>query len=246
MSKTDKAIEEAKKQLTSEIDDDKIIVKAIKLLEQRTENLHKEAQRFRDWYALHFPELEREIDEDQELVRILSEETDREKMTSFESLAETSKGKKMAEEDLEFLREEAEKLSEGFERREDLEEYIEEKVKATSPNTSRLLGPILTAKIIALSGSLEDLAKSPSSTVQMLGAEKALFRFMSGDGSPPKHGVLFEHRFVGSLPEDTRGKMSRFMANKTVMAARLDLYGDKMKGNELREEAREKYEELKD
>jgi nucleolar protein 56 len=89
------------------------------------------------------------------------------------------------------------------------------------------------------------MAKMPASTVQMLGAEKALFRYLRGEGTPPKHGILFEHEFVRPLPNNERGKMARFMANKAVIAARLDNYGDKHKGEELREETREKFEELK-
>jgi nucleolar protein 56 len=92
---------------------------------------------------------------------------------------------------------------------------------------------------------LEELAKMPASTVQMLGAEKALFRHLHGEGLPPKHGVLFQHRFVKNLPEEKRGTMARFLANKTVMAARIDQYGDEDKSEDLREEIEDKYESLK-
>jgi nucleolar protein 56 len=80
----------------------------------------------------------------------------------------------------------------------------------------------------------------------MLGAEKALFRHLRQGGNPPKHGILFEHEFVSPLHSDHRGKMARFLANKIVMAARLDQYGDKEKGEELREECRQKFEQLKE
>jgi len=113
-------------------------------------------------------------------------------------------------------------------------------------NLGTLLGPLLTARIVSLAGGLEELARKPSSTIQMLGAEKALFRYLKGKGTPPKHGVIFQHNFVNSLPEDERGKMARFLANKAAMAARLDQYGEKFKGDQLREECREKYEELKE
>jgi nucleolar protein 56 len=100
--------------------------------------------------------------------------------------------------------------------------------------------------MVNLAGGLEDMAKKPASTIQMLGAEKALFRHFRQGGNPPKHGILFEHEFVSPLHPDVRGKMARFLANKAVIAARLDQYGDKEKGANLREECRGKFEELED
>ena len=78
----------------------------------------------------------------------------------------------------------------------------------------------------------------------MYGAEKALFRYLKGEGTPPKHGVIFEHDKVNTLPEDKRGKMARFIANKAALASRLDQYGEKDKTEEYREEIQEKYLEL--
>ncbi len=244
--KREEAIEKAREQLRSEVDRDQLLVKAVKQLDQAEESLRKEVERFRDWYSLHFPELEEEIQDDEEFLKILSREVDREELDSFPSLAEDSTGKDFLDRDLEILKETAEKLEADLDYREGLEQYIRDISREEMPNLSELLGPVITAKLVALSGSLEKLAKSPASTIQMLGAEKALFRHLRGEGAPPKHGVLFEHQFVSGLPDDKRGKMARFLANKAAMAARLDQYGDKEKGGELQEEAREKFEELEE
>lgn len=243
--KREKALEKAKKELRSEVDRDQLLVKAMKQLDQADKSLRKEVERFRDWYSLHFPELEGELESDEEFVKILSKEVKREDLDAFSSLAEESNGKEFLEEDLDILQQTADRIRSDLEYREELEQYIRDLAREEMPNLSELLGPVLTAKMVALSGGLEDLAKSPSSTIQMLGAEKALFRHLRGGGKPPKHGVLFEHQFVSSLPEEVRGKMARFLANKAAMAARLDLYGDKRKGEKLWEEAQEKFEELK-
>jgi len=85
----------------------------------------------------------------------------------------------------------------------------------------------------------------PSSTVQVLGAEKALFRHMRGEGSAPKHGVLFMHQTIRNLPEGKRGKMARFLANKATIAARLDRFGGAFKGEEYKNDVRERFEELR-
>jgi nucleolar protein 56 len=240
----EEALEAAKDEL-EDVDRDRVIVKAVRQLEQTGKSLRKEIESFRDWYSLHFPELEDELDDDSHLLEVLSSEADRDALDAFESLASGSKGVKLPGEDIEMIESAAEKLSRDLEHREELEDYIAELCEEEMPNLSKLLEPVLAAKLVSLSGSLEDLAQSPASTIQMLGAEQALFRHLSGQGSSPKHGVLFEHRFVRTLPEDKRGKMARFLANKAAIAARMDLYGDKQQGEELRQEAQEKFEELK-
>lgn len=240
----EEALEAAKDEL-EDVDRDRVIVKAVRQLEQTGKSLRKEIESFRDWYSLHFPELEDELDDDSHLLEVLSSEADRDALDAFESLASDSKGVKLPGEDIEMIESAAEKLSRDLEHREELEDYIAELCEEEMPNLSKLLEPVLAAKLVSLSGSLEDLAQSPASTIQMLGAEQALFRHLSGQGSSPKHGVLFEHRFVRTLPEDKRGKMARFLANKAAIAARMDLYGDKQQGEELRQEAQEKFEELK-
>lgn len=244
--KRKKALEKAKKELRSEVDRDLLLVKVMKQLDQVDKGLRKKVERLRDWYSLHFPELEEELDSDEEFVKILSKEVRRQDLEAFSSLAENSNGKEFLDEDLEILQGTANSLLSELEHRDELEQYIRDLAREEMPNLSELLGPVLTAKMVALSGSLEDLAKSPASTIQMLGAEKALFRHLRGGGRPPKHGALFEHQFVSSLPEESRGKMARFLANKSAMAARLDLYGDKQKGKELRQEAQERFEKLKE
>lgn len=241
----EKAIEDTREALGGEIDRDRFLVKAARFLDA-LEQQQEDFQRFRDWYSLHFPELDENVTDDEEFLRILSENIERDEMEAFDQLARDSTGGELREEDREILQETAEFLNEKEELKERLEDHVEQVAKEEMPNLSVLLGPLLATRLMALSGSLEDLAKSPASTIQMLGAEKALFRYMKGEGTPPKHGILFEHDFVSPLPDETRGKMARFLANKTAMAARLDQYGDKENGAELREEAQQKFEELRD
>ncbi|MBC5792641.1 MAG: NOP58 family protein [Nanohaloarchaea archaeon] len=241
-----KALEDTKEELREDVDRDRLMVKAVKFLDQTTCDFTDEMDRFRDWYALHFPELEKEIQDDEQLVNILSRGIERDNLEAFSEMAESSTGTELTEEDLEMLEKAFETVKKKEDIREDLEDYVERIAEEEMENMEALLGPLLTARLVALAGSLEEIAKKPSSTVQMLGAEKALFRHLKGQGSAPKHGILFEHRYVNNLSEDQRGKMARFLANKTVMAARLDQYGDKFKGDELRGECEEKFQELKD
>lgn len=241
----EKALERTRKEI-GETDRVQLIVKAVKNLDEIKSSQKNEVEAFRDWYSLHFPELEREIEDDEHLIKILSRDVRRGELDAFEELAETSTGMRVSGEDAEILEGMVESLKSQQEIVEELEDYVRNIAKEEMPNTSILLGPVLAARIVHLAGGLEDLAKKPASTVQMLGAEKALFRHLRQGGNPPKHGILFEHDFVSPLHPDERGKMARFLANKTVMAARLDQYGDKEKGEELREECRQKFDELKE
>lgn len=135
-------------------------------------------------------------------------------------------------------------LSGGYVLRDRLERYVEQLAGEVVPNLAALLDGVLAARLLSEAGSLEKLAKMPSSTIQVLGAEKAMFRHMRGEGEAPKHGVLFMHRYVRNAPEGERGKLARVLANKAAIAARLDRYGGEFKGEELRAAVEETFQDV--
>jgi nucleolar protein 56 len=110
----------------------------------------------------------------------------------------------------------------------DLRAYIERTAPAVAPNLSMLAGPVLAARLISLSGGLESLAKQPSGTVQLLGAEDALFAHLRGGAPSPKHGIIFTHEYVSGTRREERGSAARALAGKLSIAARIDHYsGDR-------------------
>ena len=111
-----------------------------------------------------------------------------------------------------------------FELRKTIEEHIEVKMKDEAPNISAVLGTAVGARILARAGSLKRLASMPASTIQVLGAEKALFRSLKTGANPPKHGILFQHATVHAAPKWQRGKIARAVAGKAAIAARVDVY----------------------
>ena len=118
----------------------------------------------------------------------------------------------------------AERIDDLASEADDLRAFIEREAPAVAPNLSEMAGPVLAARLIALAGGLEPLAKKPSGTVQVLGAEDALFAHLAGRGSSPKHGVIYTHEYVsGTRPED-RGSAARAFAGKLSIAARVDHY----------------------
>lgn len=113
-------------------------------------------------------------------------------------------------------------------RADELRGQIERQAPEVAPNLATLAGPVLTARLLALAGGLEALAKLPSSTVQVLGAEDALFAHLRGNAPSPKHGVIFTHEYVSGTDTDNRGSAARALAGKLTIAARIDHYaGDR-------------------
>jgi nucleolar protein 56 len=107
----------------------------------------------------------------------------------------------------------------------DLEAALERALPRRAPNVTALLGAPLAARLLSIAGGLDRLARLPSSTVQVLGAEKAFFEHLRGRAPPPRHGVLFLHPTLSSAPRRNRGKLARALAGKVAIAARLDREG---------------------
>ncbi len=118
----------------------------------------------------------------------------------------------------------AERAADLADEADDLRSFVESRAPGVAPNLSALAGPVLAARLIALAGGLEQLAKMPSGTVQVLGAEDALFAHLRGQGSSPKHGVIFTHEYVRGTRPDERGSAARALAGKLTIAARVDHY----------------------
>lgn len=132
--------------------------------------------------------------------------------------------------------------------RTEIEKEITNVTSKLAPNLSELAGPVIVSRLLERTGSLERLAMLPSSVIQILGAEKSLFRAKAREkkGKPakyPKHGVIFQHQYIKTLPPKKRGKMARLMASKLAIAAKIDLYRGEL-NPELEENVRKRYEEL--
>jgi rRNA biogenesis protein Nop56/Nop58 len=114
-----------------------------------------------------------------------------------------------------------------------------------APIVTELVGPLLAARLISLAGSLEELATMPASTIQVLGAEKALFRALRTGGRPPKHGIIFQYPDIFRAPRWQRGKIARALASKLAIAAKVDAFSGRFIGDRLREELQQRIAEIK-
>ena len=126
-----------------------------------------------------------------------------------------------------------------------LEKQIEQDMRQIAPNISEMVGPLIGARLISLAGGLERLAIMPSSTIQLLGAERALFRFKKEGGKPPKHGVIFQHSQINRNPKEIRGKIARIFATKIAIAAKADAFTKRDISKDLKGDLNKRIKEIK-
>lgn len=121
-----------------------------------------------------------------------------------------------------------------------LQEIIKKQMEHLAPNTTKIVGPLIAARLIAHAGSMEKLAMLPASSIQLLGAEKALFRFKKEGGKPPKHGVIFQHSLISKAPHKLRGKYARILSLKIGLAIKADVFTKRDISKEIQDELQQK------
>ncbi|MCU0852898.1 MAG: ribosomal biogenesis protein [Thermoplasmata archaeon] len=181
------------------------------------------SERLHEWYGLHFPELENVLS-GEGYSKAISEWGSRENVLSSLKMQMDSIGSDVEAEDLESIRVLAQSLLESQSARARVENYIDLRMREVAPNITSLVGPVIGARLMMHAGSLKRLASMPAGTVQLLGAEKAMFRHLKEGSRPPKHGVLFTHPMVRNAPGWQRGAIARALAAKLCLAARADTY----------------------
>ncbi len=239
---------------------DNIIIQTIDSIDELDEAINTLYGRIREWYGIHFPELERRTSEPTEYFELILElgrrenftkealvelEISEEKAEKIKNDAKNSVGAGFDEMDIEAIQKNVERILSLQEAREENTDYLDGIMEQVAPNIKTLVGSSIGARLISLAGGLEDLAKMPSSTVQVLGAEKALFRSLNKGAKPPKHGVIFQYPDIRGAPEEKRGKIARALSGKLVIAARVDAMSGKFVGDELKKEVEERVESIK-
>jgi len=240
------------------------LVQAIQSLDEIDRAQNVASERLLEWYGLHFPELPPILQDNLTLARMIvasgrrdqfDEEMLRERGLSPKKIEailiakDGSKGGLISDRDLARVRSLGELTIGLSSEREKLAEYVESAMKKIAPNVGEVAGSTIGARLIAKAGGLDRLARLPASTIQILGAEKALFRALRTGARPPKHGILFQHQSVHTAPKWQRGKIARTIANKVAIAARIDYFRGERDGSltgllEKRlEEIRVKYRE---
>lgn len=206
--------------------DDKLLIQAINSIEDIDDSISKTIERFREWYILYFPELEN-INNNENYIKLIVENETREKILEnnpqyFEAYEST--GADLNPEDLNVLNDFAKSIFNLQKSRNNIVKYIEVKMNSIAPNLTDLVGATLGAKLISHSGGVKNLALYPSSTIQIMGAEKALYNYKKTGGNPPKHGLIYQHPTIRSSKWWNRGKISRLLALKISLAIKRESY----------------------
>ncbi len=239
---------------------DLLAAQAIRAIDDIDKTVNLYVARLREWYSVHFPELNDLVKEHEDYVKIVAELGHRSNITKenlvslgfseskAEKIAEAARssiGADLSEFDIEAVQTLARITAELYRLRRQLTEYIEQIMKEVAPNITALVGPLLGARLISLAGGLDKLARLPASTIQVLGAEKALFRALRTGGKPPKHGIIFQYPDIHRSPRWQRGKIARALAAKLAIAAKVDAFSGRFIGDKLREDLRKRIEEIK-
>lgn len=219
---------------------DSMIVQAVRLLDDMDKDLNVFAMRTKEWYGWHFPELAKILNDNFAYARLvlvaglrknfaeadLSDIVPEETAEAVKKAAEISMGTDITEDDLNNIALLAEQVVLYTEYRTQLSSYLQSRMQAIAPNLTTLVGYLVGARLIAHVGSLMNLAKAPGSTIQILGAEKALFRALKTKHDTPKYGIIYHSSLVGQASGRNKGKIARSLAAKLALGLRVDALAD--------------------
>merc|ERR1712083_981942 len=240
---------------------DNMIIQSIALLDQLDKDINTFCMRIREWYSYHFPELIKIVPENALYAKVVKlvknrKELTADKLDELEAIlmdsaraqavidaSKSSMGMDISSVDLLNIDMFASRVIGITEYRKELSTYLRSKMSVVAPNLAVLIGDTVGARLISHAGSLTNLAKCPASTVQILGAEKALFRALKTKGNTPKYGLIFHSSFIGRAGAKNKGRISRYLANKCSIASRIDCFSGESTtifGSKLKEQVEDR------
>jgi len=197
----------AKEQISRSVTPDRRIIAAVEAIDDLNETANILSERLKEWYIMNFGDTQ----------------------LKGEELARKIIGMEGHGADLEIMQSFSSSLIASYETRNRIEEYLKDNMTRIAPNITNITGHILGARLLSIAGGLEKLAYMPSSTIQVIGANNALFKHRKGKASSPKHGLIFRHPLINTSPGRQRGKIARVLASKISLASRYDLYSGEVK-----------------
>ena len=226
---------------------DTMVIQAVGLLDELDKEINTYAMRVKEWYGWHFPEMQAIVNDNAQYSKVVLQcgyrtefrSTDMSSIfedetveNSLKEAAEVSMGTEISDIDIINIKALAEQVLSMMEYRAQLYEYLKNRMNAIAPNLTILVGELVGARLISHAGSLMNLAKQPASTVQILGAEKALFRALKTKHDTPKYGLIYHASLIGQAQPKHKGKISRVLAAKASLATRVDALSDGTDGQE--------------
>jgi len=224
----------AKAMLKENFSRDEIIVQTVKYYDELNTTLNSLFERVYEWFTLAIPEASKMVENPEKFYSVVSKvlgSADLVPSIKRELKIKEAYGGALTAADLASLKSSLSFFITVYKERDSVKKYIDDLVTELAPNLAAVATPQLGAKLMSVVGGLERLASVPASTIQVLGAEKALFRHLIKGTKPPKHGLIIQHPFVQGAGRKFKGKVARFLANKISLAAKVDFYGGDKNGS---------------
>tara|TARA_Y100000034_G_scaffold14075_2_gene14734 strand:- start:10116 stop:11024 length:909 start_codon:yes stop_codon:yes gene_type:complete len=221
-----------KEKLIKSINEENLIIQTINNIEEIEKCTNMLTKRLREWYSLYLPELDKETEKHENYSELILRKNKTELLKQLKIKKEQCLGKDLDKRHVNEIKFLAGEISNLFKLKKKHELYLEQLILSYMPNTQIVAGTMIAAKLLSHAGSLLRFVEFPSSTIQLLGAEKALFRHLKTGARCPKHGLIISHELVTRAKN--KGKMARILADKILIAAKVDYFKGDLIGDKLR------------
>ena len=231
-----------KLKLKDAVGDDMLIIQTINLIDELNKIINTMVKRLREWYGLYNPEFSEAVHDHERFVKMIIDKDKKELLKELKLKPEHTMGADLDKDDVKPIIKLAKEIKELYKLKEKELEYLSKMMDKVCPNMKAITGDVIGAKLLAYAGSLKRLSELPSSTVQLLGAEKALFRHLTNKKSlPPKYGILHEHPLISKSKRKDHGKVARVLSDKISIAVKVDYFKGEFVGAELMEKLEKRF-----
>lgn len=226
-----------KKQIKDSVNEDSLISQTVSNIREIDKISNILMKRLREWYSLYNPEFSKSIFDNEKFVELILKKNKKELLKEIKINENNSMGASFEKNDLDPILYLGKQIKNLFEFKKNNENYLEDTMKKYCPNLNEVAGTLIGAKLLEHAGSLRKLVFMPASTIQILGAEKALFRHLKTDkkAKPPKFGILSQHSFISKSKRENYGKIARALADKISIAVKIDYFKGKFIGDKLKQ-----------
>ena len=227
--------------LKESVDESNLIIQCISTIEEIDKVVNTLVKRLREWYSYYLPELSENVYDHEKFTAFVLEKSRAEVLNMLNISELESMGRNLNDDDLKPILDLAKQVKALYGLRKSQVDYLDNIMSRFCPNITAITGSMIGAKLIAKSGGLERLSSFPASTIQLLGAEKALFRHMRTGAKTPKHGLIIQHPLLLKAKQKEKGKVARALADKICIAAKVDYFKGEFIGDKLKEQLQTKF-----
>lgn len=231
-----------KLKVKASVSDDQLIIQTINNIDDLNKAINTLVKRLREWYGLYNPEFSESLPDHEKFVELIIKKDKKALLKEVKVKPDEAMGADLKERDVKPILALAKQIEEMYKLKDTQTKYLEKRMLDVCPNMMAITGPLIGAKLLSLAGSLQRMAKLPSSTIQLLGAEKALFRHLTNKKSlPPKYGILHEHPLITIAKKKDHGKVARTLAQKISIAVRVDYFKGEYVGDKLKKDLEKRF-----